>query len=274
MRPASDTTSAASRSTRASMTSNSRVYAIGDVTGGPQFTQSPTIMPASSSAARCFCCRPRVNAEILPCVTYTDPELAQVGLTEQQAREATAHQRVALALPRERPGPDGAATEGSSRSSPTPRARSWAPASSGEHAGELVQMWSLALSQGLNIKAMTQWISPYPTLSEINNRAAFGYYATAPANPYCAQGDRTSLLSSGKGRQREESRAPRQQKRGAAVNFGGAFGRKSTLPRGPRRIVETLARPRLARQAADVDGRLRPFGRSTDLPTVGVDVPR
>ena len=44
-------------------------------------------------------------------------------------------------------------------------------------------MWSLAISQGLDIKAMTQWISPYPTLSEINKRAAFGYYAAAAASP-------------------------------------------------------------------------------------------
>jgi hypothetical protein len=44
-------------------------------------------------------------------------------------------------------------------------------------------MWCLALSQGLNIKAMTQWIAPYPTFSEINRRVAFGYYATAAASP-------------------------------------------------------------------------------------------
>jgi pyruvate/2-oxoglutarate dehydrogenase complex dihydrolipoamide dehydrogenase (E3) component len=53
----------------------------------------------------------------------------------------------------------------------------------GDEAGELIQMWALAVSQGLDIKAMTQWISPYPTLSEINKRAAFGYYATAAAKP-------------------------------------------------------------------------------------------
>jgi hypothetical protein len=47
----------------------------------------------------------------------------------------------------------------------------------------LIQMWSLAISQRLDIRAMTQWISPYPTLSEINRRAAFGYYATAAARP-------------------------------------------------------------------------------------------
>ena len=40
----------------------------------------------------------------------------------------------------------------------------------GEHAGEVIQMWSLAISQGLKIKAMTGWIAPYPTLGEINKR--------------------------------------------------------------------------------------------------------
>jgi pyruvate/2-oxoglutarate dehydrogenase complex dihydrolipoamide dehydrogenase (E3) component len=54
----------------------------------------------------------------------------------------------------------------------------------GAHAGELIQMWSLAIAQGLNVKAMTTWISPYPTLSEINKRAASSYYATAPSTPY------------------------------------------------------------------------------------------
>jgi pyruvate/2-oxoglutarate dehydrogenase complex dihydrolipoamide dehydrogenase (E3) component len=53
----------------------------------------------------------------------------------------------------------------------------------GAHAGELIQMWSLAISQGLKIKAMTEWISPYPTLSEINKRAAASYYASAPSSP-------------------------------------------------------------------------------------------
>jgi hypothetical protein len=42
-------------------------------------------------------------------------------------------------------------------------------------------------TQGLNIKAMTQWISPYPTFSEINKRVAYGYYATAAASPWCAR---------------------------------------------------------------------------------------
>jgi pyruvate/2-oxoglutarate dehydrogenase complex dihydrolipoamide dehydrogenase (E3) component len=53
----------------------------------------------------------------------------------------------------------------------------------GAQAGELIQMWVLALAQGLNIKDMAEWISPYPTLSEINKRAAYGYYTRAASSP-------------------------------------------------------------------------------------------
>ena len=52
----------------------------------------------------------------------------------------------------------------------------------GEHAGELIQMWSLAISQKMKIKAMMGWISPYPTLSEVNKRVAYRQYATAASN--------------------------------------------------------------------------------------------
>ncbi len=53
----------------------------------------------------------------------------------------------------------------------------------GASAGELIQLWSLAISQRMNIKSMTEWISPYPTLSEISKRASFGIYAGKAANP-------------------------------------------------------------------------------------------
>jgi hypothetical protein len=53
----------------------------------------------------------------------------------------------------------------------------------GAQAGELIQMWALAMSQKLNIKAMTEWISPFPTLGAINKSVAERYYATAPSDP-------------------------------------------------------------------------------------------
>ena len=47
----------------------------------------------------------------------------------------------------------------------------------GASAGELIHPWILAITKGLDIKAMTEMIAPYPTLGEIGKRAAYAYYA-------------------------------------------------------------------------------------------------
>ena len=75
------------------------------------------------------------------------------------------------------------ATDGFVKVVTDPKGRILGASIVGEHAGEVIQMWSLAVTQKLNIKAMTEWISPYPTYSEINRRAAFGYYAATAARP-------------------------------------------------------------------------------------------
>ena len=46
----------------------------------------------------------------------------------------------------------------------------------GLHAGELLQSWILAIDQGLKIGAMANLIAPYPTVGEVNKRAAGSYY--------------------------------------------------------------------------------------------------
>jgi pyruvate/2-oxoglutarate dehydrogenase complex dihydrolipoamide dehydrogenase (E3) component len=53
----------------------------------------------------------------------------------------------------------------------------------GAHAGELIAIWSLAVSQKMKIKAMTDYIVPYPTLGEVNKRAAYRYFAAFGGNP-------------------------------------------------------------------------------------------
>jgi pyruvate/2-oxoglutarate dehydrogenase complex dihydrolipoamide dehydrogenase (E3) component len=53
----------------------------------------------------------------------------------------------------------------------------------GAHAGELISTWTLALSQGLNIRAMTGIVVPYPTLSEIGKRAAITYFSPSLTSP-------------------------------------------------------------------------------------------
>ena len=52
------------------------------------------------------------------------------------------------------------------------------------HAGELIHPWALAISSRLKIKSMTGYIAPYPTLGEVNKRAAYGYYTSSLGNPW------------------------------------------------------------------------------------------
>jgi hypothetical protein len=54
----------------------------------------------------------------------------------------------------------------------------------GEQAGELIQMWSLAMQKNINIKMMATYIAPYPTLSEINKRAGLAFFVPKLTNPF------------------------------------------------------------------------------------------
>jgi pyruvate/2-oxoglutarate dehydrogenase complex dihydrolipoamide dehydrogenase (E3) component len=169
---------------RGLVTSNRRVFAIGDVTGGMQHTHVANYHAGIVIRRALFRLPARVNTEIIPWVTFTDPEIAHVGLAEDAARRKYGPIRV-LRWPMHEN--DRAQTEratlGHAKVVTTPSGKIVGASIVGAHAGELIQMWSLAVSQGMNIKAMTQWISPYPTFSEINRRLAFGYYASAATNP-------------------------------------------------------------------------------------------
>ena len=166
------------------VTSNSRVFAIGDVVGGPQFTHVANYHAGIVLRRALFRQPATVDGDIISWATFTDPEIAHVGLSEDTARKRSGRVRVYRWPYHEN---DRAHTErvadGFIKVVTNAKGRILGASIVGEHAGELIQMWSLAVSQKLNIKAMTQWISPYPTFSEINKRVAYGYYATAAANP-------------------------------------------------------------------------------------------
>jgi len=169
---------------RGMVTSNRRVYAVGDVTGGPFFTHLANYQAGIVIRRAVFRQRAKVNADLIPWVTFTDPEIAHIGLTEEMARKR--HSRVrAYRWPYHENDRAHAerATEGFIKVVTDARGRILGASIVGAQAGELIQMWSLAISQGLNIKSMTEWISPYPTYSEINRRVAYGYYTAAAANP-------------------------------------------------------------------------------------------
>jgi pyruvate/2-oxoglutarate dehydrogenase complex dihydrolipoamide dehydrogenase (E3) component len=166
------------------VTTNRKVFAIGDVTGGLQFTHMANYHAGIVIRRALFRVPANVKTNHVPWVTYTEPELAHIGLTEESARKANYKVR-AFRWPYHENDRAQAerATEGLIKVITDRKGKILGATIAGLHAGEVIQMWSLAISQGMNIRAMTQWISPYPTISEISKRAAFGYYSSAAASP-------------------------------------------------------------------------------------------
>ncbi|EFI53332.1 MULTISPECIES: dihydrolipoyl dehydrogenase family protein [Afipia] len=162
-------------------TSNRRIYAAGDVAGGPQFTHLAAYHAGIVLRNALFRLPAKANLAALPWVTYTDPELAQVGLTEAQAREA--HGSALRVLNTPFADVDRAQTDdaqgGFAKILVTKRGRVVGATIVGRQAGELVVPWGLAVGGNLKIGALARVIVPYPSLSEITKRAASAFYTPA-----------------------------------------------------------------------------------------------
>ncbi|MCZ8181711.1 MAG: FAD-dependent oxidoreductase [Beijerinckiaceae bacterium] len=158
-------------------TGNRRVFAIGDVTGGAQFTHLAGYQAGIVLRNALFGWPARASLASLPRVTYTEPELAQVGLDEATARARHGEIRVLTSPFAEN---DRARTErrtgGWARILTDRRGRILGATLVGPHAGELIGLWALALQAGLRIGAIAGMVLPYPTLGEISKRAAGQFY--------------------------------------------------------------------------------------------------
>jgi pyruvate/2-oxoglutarate dehydrogenase complex dihydrolipoamide dehydrogenase (E3) component len=158
-------------------TSNTGVFAIGDVAGGPQFTHIAGYHAGIVIRNALFGLPAKVNYDALPWVTYADPELAHAGLTEADARTA-GHAVQVLVWPLEMNDRAQAErrTEGLAKIILGKKGKILGATIVGSRAGELIGTWALAISQKLAIGAIASAVLPYPTLSEVSKRAAGSYY--------------------------------------------------------------------------------------------------
>ncbi len=158
--------------------SNSRVYAIGDVAGGPQFTHVANYHAGLVIRSALFRLPVKVNHDIIPHVTYLDPEIAHVGLTEQTAREQHGDvvEIARFGLDENDRARAERRTDGFVKAVIGKRGRILGCSIVGPHAGDLIQPWSLAVYKGLKVGDMAGHIVPYPTRGEVSKRAAGAYY--------------------------------------------------------------------------------------------------
>ena len=161
-------------------TSNKRVFAMGDVTGGYQFTHVAGYHAGIVIRNALFRLPAKVDYRAVPWVTFTDPELAHVGLTEAQAREAHGEIRV-LRWPfgeNDRAQAERT-TDGLIKVVTTKKGQVLGASIVGPHAGELLLPWIVAVQQKQKIGTMASIIAPYPTLSEVSKRLAGSFYTEA-----------------------------------------------------------------------------------------------
>ncbi|ABS61927.1 pyridine nucleotide-disulphide oxidoreductase dimerisation region [Parvibaculum lavamentivorans DS-1] len=165
-------------------TTNKRVFGVGDVAGGLQFTHVAGYHAGIVIRNALFRVPARADHSAVPWVTFTDPELAHVGETEASARD----RNMKINVLRWHLGENDRAqaerqTEGVIKVITDTHARVLGATIVGPHAGELILPWVLAKSQALKLSAMASVIAPYPTLSEISKRVAGSYYTPTLFSP-------------------------------------------------------------------------------------------
>jgi len=166
-------------------TTNRRVFAIGDVVGAPQFTHVALYHAGIVIRNALFRLPARVNHRALPWITFSDPELATVGMGEAAARDAYGDKIRALRW--DFADNDRAQTErdtpGMVKIVTTAKGRILGAAILGTGAGDQIMAWALAVSQRLKIGAVANLIVPYPTRGEAGKRAAGSFYTPTLFSP-------------------------------------------------------------------------------------------
>lgn len=158
--------------------SNRRIYAIGDAAGGMQFTHLAGYHAGIVIRQILFGLPAKARTDHIPRTTYTAPELAQVGLTEAEARAAHGAK---LSVARfDYAENDRAIASGQTTGLVKVMVVGGKPVGAsivGAQAGELIGIWALAIANGLKMSAIANTVLPYPTLGEINKRAAGAYFS-------------------------------------------------------------------------------------------------
>lgn len=153
-------------------TSQPHIYACGDVIGPCRFTHMAEHQAGIVLRNALFHMRSRTS-RVIPRCTFTDPEVARVGLSERQARErGVIYEVYRVPFARaDRAQTDGQ-TQGFAKLLTDRRGRLLGAAIVGAQAGELIHEFALGLSQRLKARDISACIHLYPALAQINRFVA------------------------------------------------------------------------------------------------------
>jgi pyruvate/2-oxoglutarate dehydrogenase complex dihydrolipoamide dehydrogenase (E3) component len=158
-------------------TSRRHIYAIGDVSGPLQFTHVAEYQAGVVLANIAFRLPKKADYRVVPVVVYTDPEIATVGLTEQQASQQGIRHEIAefpmadidRAIADDAPAGYARFLLG--------KGRIIGATIVGAHAGELIHEVALAMQHGLKAKQLSDLVHAYPTYAQLNRRTINSRYS-------------------------------------------------------------------------------------------------
>lgn len=158
-------------------TSAGHIYAAGDVTGEHRYTHAAGYEGGVVVANAVLRLPRKADYALLPRCTYTWPELAGIGLSETAARAAGRDVDVVV---EEFAANDRALAEGEGRGRLKLLLEKGKPVGvqiAGPRAGDILAEWVAVMGGGVKLSALAGAMHPYPTLAEINKRAAGAWLA-------------------------------------------------------------------------------------------------
>jgi len=154
------------------------IFACGDVNGVFPFTHVAGYEAGIALSNAVLRLPRKADYTKVPWCTYTDPEVASIGLNEKRAKAAGIEYRTLEAPFREvdRALAEGE-TEGKIKVLISPSGALLGCQIAGHHAGELLHEWVAAINGGVKLSTLAGAIHAYPTLAEISKKAAGSYYS-------------------------------------------------------------------------------------------------
>ena len=158
--------------------SNKKVYAAGDVAGGLQFTHVAGYHAGVLIRSLVLGMPAKQRTDHIPWVTYIDPEMAHVGMNEADAKAKFGGELEVVRFNYD--GNDRAIAENKTKGMIKVMVVKGRPVGAsivGHLAGELIGMWAMAIANKMKMSAIAMTVLPYPTISEVNKRAAGAYFS-------------------------------------------------------------------------------------------------
>lgn len=164
-------------------TSKRHIYACGDVTGLMPLTHVAEQQAGVVIANALFWVPRRMDYRVIPAVVYTQPECAQVGLSQDEAQQDTSVKVIRFDMQQL----DRAVADNTTRGFlklVVKKGRIAGAHAIGHHAGDVIHELALAIQENMKLSKITGLVHAYPSYSQLNRRAASQYYRDSLFSPF------------------------------------------------------------------------------------------